>query len=68
MSDYAHVPGGSLKFKGTGEKYVPLEETLIKSLTVQEEKEEVAFILGPRQSRFRRSAIREEGQGKGKRR
>jgi hypothetical protein len=23
MSDYAHVPGGSLKFKGTGEKYVP---------------------------------------------
>jgi len=22
MSDYAHVPGGSLKFKGTGEKYV----------------------------------------------
>jgi hypothetical protein len=24
MSDYAHVPGGSLKFKGTGEKYVPV--------------------------------------------
>jgi hypothetical protein len=24
MSDYAHVPGGSLKFKGTGEKYVLL--------------------------------------------
>jgi hypothetical protein len=22
MSDYAHVPGGSLKFKGAGEKYV----------------------------------------------
>jgi hypothetical protein len=26
MSDYAHVPGGSLKFKGTGEKYVLLRK------------------------------------------
>lgn len=27
MSDYAHVPGGSLKFKGGGEKWVtPVSE------------------------------------------
>jgi hypothetical protein len=38
MSDYAHVPGGSLKFKGTGEKYVPIPTTLpqpqIEGLTI----------------------------------
>jgi hypothetical protein len=43
MSDYAHVPGGSLKFKGTGEKYVPRKHADCDPTNVQEEEEEVPF-------------------------
>lgn len=46
MSDYAHVPGGSLKFKGTGEKYDFSGQALsVNATDEQEEEEEVAFHL-----------------------
>jgi hypothetical protein len=46
MSDYAHVPGGSLKFKGGGEKWVFAGKLAGSNADfLQKEEEEVAFLF-----------------------
>jgi protein FAM32A len=66
MSDYAHVPGGSLKFKGTGEKYV-LPELLIVSRLMARKKKKKSHSTSERTrvgSEVRQSEKKEKGKAR----